>query len=243
MIHYATRYSISCTSPICLDSLRGSSVKLGTVQRRLAWPPRKDDAHKSRNVNKVHPLFSSLSRSPRSRGEGVRRRRPPGSDPIFQAYQLELFELILLLKFDKQFPVEQFEAGRAIRGSSISVSSTLPPSYGCPELIHCKLNLFNILNLISGGGGPSVWPLKSLGAPGMSRVEGQGQGRDRQRGCCYIYIYIYTHICYIYIYIYIYIMLYIYIYIHTNIQTDRHTDIQTHRHTDIQTYRHTDIQT
>ena len=25
------------------DSLRGSSVKIGTIQRRLAWPLRKDD--------------------------------------------------------------------------------------------------------------------------------------------------------------------------------------------------------
>ena len=31
------------------------------------------------------------------------------------------------LKLDKQLPVEQFEASRAIRGSNISVSSTLPP--------------------------------------------------------------------------------------------------------------------
>ena len=34
---------------------------------------------------------------------------------------------ILFLKLDKQLPVEQFEASRAIRGSSISVSSTLSP--------------------------------------------------------------------------------------------------------------------
>ena len=33
-----------------LDSLRGSSVKIGTIQRRLAWPLRKDDTHKSRSV-------------------------------------------------------------------------------------------------------------------------------------------------------------------------------------------------
>ena len=33
------------------DSLRGSSVKVGTMQRRLARPLRKDDAHKSRSVN------------------------------------------------------------------------------------------------------------------------------------------------------------------------------------------------
>ena len=54
-----------------------------------------------------------------------------------QIYQFELVELklsnlsffgfVLVLKLDKQFPVEQFEASRAIRGSSISVSSTLPP--------------------------------------------------------------------------------------------------------------------
>jgi hypothetical protein len=27
------------------------SVKIGTIQRRLAWPLRKDDTHKSRSVN------------------------------------------------------------------------------------------------------------------------------------------------------------------------------------------------
>ena len=35
---------------VLLDSLRGSSVKIGTIQRRLAWPLRKDDTHKSRSV-------------------------------------------------------------------------------------------------------------------------------------------------------------------------------------------------
>jgi len=38
-----------------LDTLRGSSVKIGTIQRRLAWPLRKDDTHKSRSV---HNFFS-----------------------------------------------------------------------------------------------------------------------------------------------------------------------------------------
>ena len=33
-----------------LDPLRRSSVKIGTIQRRLAWPLRKDDTHKSRSV-------------------------------------------------------------------------------------------------------------------------------------------------------------------------------------------------
>ena len=37
------------------DSLRGSSVKIGTIQGRLAWPLRKDDTHKSRSVNNFVP--------------------------------------------------------------------------------------------------------------------------------------------------------------------------------------------
>ena len=34
-----------------LDSLRGSSVKIGTMQRRLAWSLLKYDTHKSRGVS------------------------------------------------------------------------------------------------------------------------------------------------------------------------------------------------
>ena len=41
---------------IIVDSLRGSSVKIGTIQRRLAWPLRKDDTHKSRSVNHFFAL-------------------------------------------------------------------------------------------------------------------------------------------------------------------------------------------
>ena len=33
------------------DSLRGSSVRIGTMQRLLAWPLREDDTHKSRSVS------------------------------------------------------------------------------------------------------------------------------------------------------------------------------------------------
>ena len=40
-----------------LDSLRRSSAKIGTIQRRLAWPLRKDDTHKSRSVSIFCPLF------------------------------------------------------------------------------------------------------------------------------------------------------------------------------------------
>jgi hypothetical protein len=36
--------------PFLLDCLRGSSVKMGTIQRSLAWPLHKDDTHKSRSV-------------------------------------------------------------------------------------------------------------------------------------------------------------------------------------------------
>ena len=42
-------------------------------------------------------------------------------------YQFELFEFILSVKLDTRFPVEQFEASRAIRADGTSVSSTLPP--------------------------------------------------------------------------------------------------------------------
>ena len=38
-----------------LDPLRRSSVKIGTIQRRLAWPLRKDDTHKSRSVTNFLP--------------------------------------------------------------------------------------------------------------------------------------------------------------------------------------------
>ena len=40
--------SVSCT-----DSLRGSSANIGAMQRRLAWPLRKDDAHKSRSASNL----------------------------------------------------------------------------------------------------------------------------------------------------------------------------------------------
>ena len=42
-----------------LDPLRRSSVKIGTIQRRLAWPLRKDDTHKSRSVS--HFLLRNAS--------------------------------------------------------------------------------------------------------------------------------------------------------------------------------------
>ena len=55
--------------PISSDPLRRSSVKIGTIQRRLAWPLRKDDTHKSRSVSHFSPaacvqLKSTLWRNP-----------------------------------------------------------------------------------------------------------------------------------------------------------------------------------
>ena len=44
-----------------MDSLRGSSVKIGTIQRRLAWPLRKDDTHKSRSVNNFFSIKCTQS--------------------------------------------------------------------------------------------------------------------------------------------------------------------------------------
>ena len=48
MLHVANFWRAQQNS---MDSLRGSSVKIGTIQRRLAWPLRKDDTHKSRSGN------------------------------------------------------------------------------------------------------------------------------------------------------------------------------------------------
>ena len=49
-----------CYFSVFLDSLRGSSVKIGTIQRRLAWPLRKDDTHKSRSVNKCNTILHHI---------------------------------------------------------------------------------------------------------------------------------------------------------------------------------------
>ena len=45
------KHTMHARRSVYVDSLRGSSVKLGTILRRLEWPLRKDDTHKSRSVN------------------------------------------------------------------------------------------------------------------------------------------------------------------------------------------------
>ena len=60
-----------------LDSLRGSSVKIGTIQRRLAWPLRKDDTHKSRSVNNFLSM-KSFTLAPRRARQKYARNRARG---------------------------------------------------------------------------------------------------------------------------------------------------------------------
>ena len=65
-----------------VDSSRGSSVKIGTIQRRLAWPLRKDDTHKSRSVNNflfllfLSRLGSDMAHPDPNRHMGTRRWTP-----------------------------------------------------------------------------------------------------------------------------------------------------------------------
>ena len=58
---------------LLLDSLRRSSVKIGTIQRGLAWPLRTDDTHKSRSVS----IFCPFSLCPLWSDSGCVGRSPP----------------------------------------------------------------------------------------------------------------------------------------------------------------------
>merc|ERR1712167_127233 len=60
-----------------MGELSGASVKIGTIQRRLAWPLRKDDTHKSRSVNNFYSVESGESMS---KTEGPDRGKP---SPLF----------------------------------------------------------------------------------------------------------------------------------------------------------------
>ena len=65
----AGRTSVADGPDSLTDSLRGSSVKIGTTQRRLArglaWPLRKDDTHKSGNVLNFLMVLSGTANSMR----------------------------------------------------------------------------------------------------------------------------------------------------------------------------------
>ena len=72
-------------NPHLLDSPRRSSDKIGTIQRRLAWPLRKDDTHKSRRVTKFFvprkPSCSRLAARFLALITGRRGGRRPGLEP------------------------------------------------------------------------------------------------------------------------------------------------------------------
>ena len=54
-----------------------------------------------------------------------------------QMFQFELFELVLLLKLDEQFPVEQFEASRA--EAAVSQSAVACPPLNLPPFLYHRL--------------------------------------------------------------------------------------------------------
>ena len=77
----------SCPARL-VDPLRRSSVKIGTIQRRLAWPLRKDDTHKSRSVTNFSPNSTPKSQVPSpspspSRAPNCGVWRPPDPDTFY----------------------------------------------------------------------------------------------------------------------------------------------------------------
>ena len=79
-----------------MDSLRGSSVNIGTIQRRLAWPLRKDDTHKSRSVNNF--VFVKRKSLRRPTLQGVSRRRS-GSRQYSQEQQTTMYIYIYIYNY------------------------------------------------------------------------------------------------------------------------------------------------
>ena len=92
------------------DSLRGSSVKIGTMQRILAWPLRKDDTHTSRSANGFY-----LPRAePRCGGHAVALPRPR---PVLSPRHHEL--RVPAARFRRPAPPG---ASRGVHGTSLSLS-------------------------------------------------------------------------------------------------------------------------
>jgi hypothetical protein len=67
--NYIDVYILKYVKPL-VDLLRESSVKIGTIQRRLAWPLRKDDTQKSRMVSNFF-AYSLVAASQLSHGLGI----------------------------------------------------------------------------------------------------------------------------------------------------------------------------
>ena len=64
-----------------VDLLRESSVKIGTIQRRLAWPLRKDDTHKSRK-------YRLFKRSGKESSDGAAKSRRAKRDEATRGIRL-----------------------------------------------------------------------------------------------------------------------------------------------------------
>ena len=78
-----------------LDSFRGSSVKLGTIQRRLAWPLRKDDTHKLRSGSHFYRCSRDASRAPLGSFCRATRRSRSGGDLARHAQSPEMVTVLL----------------------------------------------------------------------------------------------------------------------------------------------------
>ena len=79
-------------------------------------------------------LYYAIYGSPERRGIIGRGDDTVGNPHRARISRFEFFEPILLLNFDKRFTVPC----RAIRGSSVSVSSTPPPLKSGPSLSDCR---------------------------------------------------------------------------------------------------------
>ena len=90
--------SIASECQLLTDSLRGSSVKIGTIQRRLAWPLRKDDTHKSGSVlnffcsQRRSRAGSSSSDANRTMPRGAKQQRGASATAKARARQRRLAE-------------------------------------------------------------------------------------------------------------------------------------------------------
>ena len=99
------------------DSLRGSSVNIGAMQRRLAWPLRKDDTHETVPKKGGESAFMRSVTADAVIRKGGRCGWEPSSSSNFSIRAFRAYPL---------HEIRQAVLHGAVRGSSISVSSTLP---------------------------------------------------------------------------------------------------------------------
>ena len=110
------------------DSPRRSSDKIGTIQRRLAWPLRKDGTHKSTRVTKffVPPM-------PRpTPGGGLNLGRPPPHE----RYDLGVFGHAGPLAYEAVAAATRQTCCVASRCSTSRLQDTELPVYVCAKHAH-----------------------------------------------------------------------------------------------------------